>query len=156
MSVLSALTALLALAGLFLLSAPVGAQDETGFTGTITVTDDEGERTPAEGIRFFVEDGDGGVVGEATTDAEGIFFITVSAGTYNVSIDTDSTGLTNFAHGELVTVGALGAVLFNSTGGFGIHIIIAHRSFGHHPGSRGPCRAANQDGQDHARRCRQS
>lgn len=191
------------MAGLFLFAAPVSAQDETGFTGTITVTDDEGEKTPAEGIGFFVQDGDE-VVGEGLTDAEGIFFIPVSAGTYSVSIDTDTipegitlrnpdraqltdltindgqsrnvlfpllgegvvstsgasgdgfatralrlaidgiifgliiamcsiglslifgtTGLTNFAHGELVTIGALGAVLFNSTGGFGIHIIIA-------------------------------
>jgi len=191
------------MAGLFLFSAPASAQDETGFTGTITVTDDEGEKTPAEGIRFFVEDG-GTVIGEGITDAEGVFLIPVPAGTYSISVDTDSipegitlrnpdraqltdltindgqsrnvlfpllgegvvstagasgdgfatralrlavdgiifgliiamcsiglslifgtTGLTNFAHGELVTIGALGAVLFNSTGGFGLHIIIA-------------------------------
>lgn len=191
------------MAGLFLFSTPVGAQDESGFTGTITVTDGEGEKTPAEGIGFFVQDGDE-VIGEAVTDADGVFFIPAPAGTYSISVDTvtipegitlrnpdraqltdltvndgqtrnvlfpllgegvvstagaggdglatralrltidgiifgliiamcsiglslifGTTGLTNFAHGELVTVGALGALLFNSTGGFGIHIVLA-------------------------------
>lgn len=191
------------MAGLFLFPATVGAQDETGFTGTITVTDDEGEKTPAEGIGFSVLDGDT-VVGEAVTGADGVFLIPVPAGTYDIAIDTDTipegitlrnpdraqltelevndgqtrnvlfpllgegvvstagsggdglatralrltidgiifgliiamcsiglslifgtTGLTNFAHGELVTIGALGALLFNSNGGFGLHIIIA-------------------------------
>ena len=191
------------MAGLFLFPASAGAQDDSGFTGTITVTDGEGEKTPAEGIRFFVEDA-GSLVGEGVTDADGVFFIPVPAGTYSIAVDIDSipegitlrnpdrpqlddldindgqsrnvlfpllgegvvstvgaggdglatralrlaidgiifgliiamcsiglslifgtTGLTNFAHGELVTVGALGALLFNSTGGFGIHIVLA-------------------------------
>jgi len=191
------------MAGLFMFPASVGAQDETGFTGQINVRDGEGGKVPIEGIRFVVEDGSG-VVGEGVTDADGVFFIPVPAGTYSIAVDVDSipegitlrnpdrpqlddldindgqsrnvlfpllgegvvstvgaggdglatralrlaidgiifgliiamcsiglslifgtTGLTNFAHGELVTVGALGALLFNSTGGFGIHIVLA-------------------------------
>lgn len=180
----------------------VGAQDDSGFTGTITVEDGEGEKVPAEGIRFVVES-DGAVVGEGVTDADGVFLIPVPAGTYAISIDTDSlpegvslrnpdraqltdlavndgqtrnvlfpllgdgvsldtdagdgfltratrlsidglifgliiamcsiglslifgtTGLTNFAHGELVTIGALAALMFNDSDVFGLNIILA-------------------------------
>lgn len=184
--------------------APVhaGAQD-SGFTGTITVEDANGDRIPAQDVRFVVEQ-EGVVVAEGVTDADGVFLIPVEAGTYDVSVDTatlptgaslrnpdraqltdltindgqlrnvlfpllgdgvtidtgntgdglgtralrlaidglifgliiamcaiglslifGTTGLTNFAHGELVTIGALGALLFNSSDGFGFHVLIA-------------------------------
>ena len=148
-------------------------------------TDDAEDDTPIEGARIRVKDDDGGDVGEATTDADGKFLISLRGeGSYTATLDEDSlpdgvsvaddggkiqfaigpgqsrvllfelnagtrltegkidlflqalvdgtyfglllalaavglsliygtTGLVNFAHGELVTLGAIFAFVFN-------------------------------------------
>lgn len=83
----------LVLLSLALFTGTAGAQDENGTTigGTLVQpADDGGERTPVEGVRFEVRQGDQ-QVGEDETDADGTWRVPVpGAGIYQVTIDADT------------------------------------------------------------------
>ncbi|MGH3385563.1 MAG: branched-chain amino acid ABC transporter permease [Nocardioidaceae bacterium] len=165
------------------------APDELAIRGTLIDTTDRDNPEPVEGVTVTVTDSDDNEVGQATSDAEGVFSVPVPGnGKYAVAIDTDTlpegtflrnkkdvnktvnvlgfsstvqfqigpdnrdttsmgeravelftsgllfgliialaslglslifgtTGLTNFAHGELVTFGALATYAMNVGGG---------------------------------------
>lgn len=78
-------------------ATPAHAQDETveepevGFRGTISSPLEEGGRAPVEGVVISVTGADGAVVGDATTDAEGVWVVGVpEPGVYTVAVDTAS------------------------------------------------------------------
>lgn len=71
------------------------------------------------------ESAGGGVSGEQVVQllADGIMLgILIALGALGLNLVFGTTGLTNFAHGELITLGAFVALLFNTAG---LHIIIA-------------------------------
>ncbi len=71
-------------------SGTAAAQDdEPGFRGTLTATPEEGDRFPVEGVRVVLT-ADGAEVGEATSGADGTWFIAAEAGSYNVAVDTST------------------------------------------------------------------
>jgi len=71
------------------------------------------------------ESAGGGVTGQQVVQllADGIMLgILIALGAIGLNLVFGTTGLTNFAHGELITLGAFVALLFNTAG---LHIIIA-------------------------------
>ena len=83
----------LLLLSLTLSTGVAGAQEaaEASVGGRITLPpDEEGERAPAEGVRFEVRQGDE-EIGEDETDDDGRWSVPVpGAGTYEVTIDTET------------------------------------------------------------------
>jgi neutral amino acid transport system permease protein len=84
----------------------------------------------ARTVQFRITSGEGGGGGDTTLDralrltVEGIQFgLIIAICAIGLSLIFGTTGLTNFAHGELVTFGALMAFLFNQT--LGLHLLIA-------------------------------
>ena len=81
-------------------------------------------------VQFRLQSGEGGGGGGQTLDrlarltVEGIRFgLIIAICAIGLSLIFGTTGLVNFAHGELVTFGALVAFFFNVT--LGIHLLIA-------------------------------
>jgi neutral amino acid transport system permease protein len=84
----------------------------------------------ARTVQFRITSGEGGGGGDTTLDralrltVEGIQFgLIIAICAIGLSLIFGTTGLTNFAHGELVTFGALMAFFFNQT--LGLHLLIA-------------------------------
>lgn len=82
--------------GVFALGTPASAQDdaedEGGATesigGTLQTKDDDGEKVFLEGVTFVVFDAEGLEVGNAVTDAEGVWSVDLpSSGSYSVLLD---------------------------------------------------------------------
>ncbi len=67
----------------------VAQDDEPGFRGTLTATPEEGDRFPVEGVRVILSAA-GSEVGDATSAADGTWFIPATEGAYTVEIDTTS------------------------------------------------------------------
>lgn len=87
---LAALIALLALVGL---AAPSSAQPADGGAGEQSIMGliRDADRAPIEGVTMTVTDNAGAPVGEAETDADGRWEVSVpSAGVYNVEVDEAS------------------------------------------------------------------
>ncbi len=86
-------------------------------------------------VLFPLVEGEGGVDAVASTgDGLGarvvrlafdglVFGLIIAMSSIGLSLIFGTTGLTNFAHGELVTLGALLALLFNV--GVGLHVLLA-------------------------------
>ena len=59
--------------------------------GTIVARDDTGERVGIEGVTLQVIDAEGNVVGEGTTDAEGVWLVDLPGpGVYSVELLVDT------------------------------------------------------------------
>ena len=87
-------------------------------------------RDQARTVLFRITSGEGGGGGSTTLDralrlaVEGIQFgLIIAICAIGLSLIFGTTGLTNFAHGEMVTFGALVAFLLNQT--LGLHLLIA-------------------------------
>ncbi|MFP5333303.1 MAG: SpaA isopeptide-forming pilin-related protein, partial [Acidimicrobiia bacterium] len=79
---------LIGLAALLLSPLDALAQESEVVTTQLRVENEEGERIPVEGVRLEVTTLDGEPVGEAVTDADGVFEVPVSGpGEYQVTID---------------------------------------------------------------------
>jgi branched-chain amino acid transport system permease protein len=95
---------------------------------TLSVTVNPGQRRP---VQFRLASGEGGGGGGASffdrfarLAVDGIKFgLIIAICAIGLSLIFGTTGLVNFAHGELVTFGALIAFLFNVT--LGLHLLIA-------------------------------
>ncbi|HSJ27254.1 MAG TPA: branched-chain amino acid ABC transporter permease [Acidimicrobiia bacterium] len=76
------------LASVLLSSLPVSAQEGETITTQLRVENDEGERIGVENVRLFVTTEDEEEIGEAETDADGVFtFVVPTPGTYLLTID---------------------------------------------------------------------
>jgi neutral amino acid transport system permease protein len=82
-------------------------------------------------VAFPIQEGEGGRGATDTTTARAArlfasglrFGLTIALCAVGLSLIFGTTGLVNFAHGELVTFGALIAYMFNRT--FGLHLFVA-------------------------------
>ena len=71
------------------IGAPAAAQDggET-IGGTLRTKDEAGEDVFLEGVTFIVSDADGNEIGQATSDADGVWLVELpSSGVYSVLLD---------------------------------------------------------------------